>query len=255
MLHAYSLGLVFAIAPALSLGDNKFTEPGPDGAAGQYQSNPVYDIGDRMDMVWDSDFKYMDVILWQDYPAGGNNTSFLVKLEDNTTSTSTVWTVSTDGFSTDVPQGEDLVFYLTLYQNEIDNIQAWSHYFNVSLDSAAASTATTVSATASGAIETGYPTSSATASATGSRLSTGAVAGVANRRVLSDTTAASQLTPETSQPAPPYSSHSPAMMQPHELSVEQKPLDVAEVSGEQASYELPSSQAYGTNIPGLHEAP
>ncbi|KAF4965995.1 hypothetical protein FSARC_6271 [Fusarium sarcochroum] len=278
MMHVYSVCLALATIPALTLADNKFTEPGPDGAASQYQSNPAYDIGDRMEMAWDSNFKYMDLIMFQDYPAGDNNTSFLVKLEDNTASTSRIWTVSTDSFSTDIPKGKDLVFYLTFYQNGIDNIEAWSHYFNVSLDSPAASTALTASATASGTTGTNYPTSSATASASGPGLSTGAVAGVAvgatvggvailgifgflyfrkrqKKQGLGDTTLASQDTPETSQPAPPYSPQPHSAMQPQELAAKQKPPDPAEVSGEQARYELPSSQAYSMSVPGLHEAP
>lgn len=106
-----------------------------------------------------------------------------------------IWTVSTNGFSTDTANNSDAVFYLTLYEFGVNKIVTSSHYFNVTLDSAAASTEaatqTTMSATAavaSSTIESSGPSATETTTQSpestsdeseSSGLSTGAVAGVA----------------------------------------------------------------------------
>ncbi|KAM0496309.1 hypothetical protein ACHAP8_007570 [Fusarium lateritium] len=264
----YALLAVMAIAmtPAFVLGDNKFTEPGPAGKSGDYQKNPVYDIGDQVNLEWEADFKNMDVYILQNYPLGSDGSQQLLKIEDATNYTSTIWTVDTNGFNTDVAKGEDLVFYLALYQNQVDNVRAYSHYFNVSLDSSETTTATaTASETLSTMTSATESSASAETSTTSSSagLSTGAIAGIAVGATIGGLALLAGLgflifrkrqkkqsplgTPETSQTAPPYSP-------PQGHDVKYEPVGPAEVSAEETRHEL-HGQGYSSNVPGLYEAP
>lgn len=116
---------------------------------------------------------------------------------EGTRSTSLIWTVSFNGFSTDVADGESAIFYLALYESGTNTIDATCHYFNVTVptsETTTASTATTVSTN----VGTGKPTPEPDTTTTGSStktstsdsestsdsnsdsgLSTGAVAGIA----------------------------------------------------------------------------
>jgi hypothetical protein len=105
-----------------------------------------------------------------------------------------IWPVSFDAFSTDLKDGEDSVFYFSVYEHGIDQIVSTSHYFNVTFNKEEEQTTTTASArdpTSTSVESTPEPTTTTTTSSTSSGtaetisddndskgLSTGAVAGI-----------------------------------------------------------------------------
>jgi hypothetical protein len=43
-------------------------QPPPSGQTGDFEDNQEYEVGDVIDVQWESDLELMDVWLWQDYP-------------------------------------------------------------------------------------------------------------------------------------------------------------------------------------------
>ena len=75
---------ILAIAGALAAtvkADSKFSRPPGAGPPGDYRDNPSYDVGEKLDVQWDSDLERMDLRLWQDYPAAGGGNSFYYRLK------------------------------------------------------------------------------------------------------------------------------------------------------------------------------
>lgn len=123
----------------------------------------------------------------------------LTGYSENSRSTSLIWDVSFDSFTTDVAKGEEAVFFLAVYLTGSDAYDASSHYFNVSVPDVVTSTTASVTSTAVAGGVTRDPTAvsqSATETATNDPgsdgdkdqngdskddggLSTGAVAGIA----------------------------------------------------------------------------
>ncbi|KAH6985821.1 hypothetical protein BKA56DRAFT_579176 [Ilyonectria sp. MPI-CAGE-AT-0026] len=191
------LGLSLAAFIPTVRSESSFSQPPGPGPAGNYRDNPTYEVGEKIDIQWSSDLETMDLLLWQEYPGAGDSSSFFDRLLVDTRSTSLIWTVSFNGFSTDVADGESAIFYLALYEGGTNTIDITCHYFNVTVPTAettTASTATTVSTN----VSTGKPTpesdttttESSTKTSTSnsestsdsnsdSGLSTGAVAGIA----------------------------------------------------------------------------
>ncbi|KAF4450291.1 Crumbs protein like protein 3 [Fusarium austroafricanum] len=171
--------------------DSSFKTPGGSGST-NFKNNPKYDVGESMNVEWETDLDKTNLLLWQDYPAAGGGTQFFVGLKENTTSTSMIWNVNFGGFSTDIPKGTDAVFHFALYKSGTDDIHATSAFFNVTVpkDEATSATKAPTSALPSPSSSTGTLSETTTGAAaektTGSSsdkdeggLSTGAVAGVA----------------------------------------------------------------------------
>ncbi|EFY95532.1 hypothetical protein X797_008203 [Metarhizium robertsii] len=188
-----------------------FTQPPANGPNANYQDNPVYQQGQKIDVQWKSDLDTMDLFVFQQYPAAGKGVQFLKKLRgrsrchkpapfplstrpssrtnrtpwrhiEGTRSTSLIWTVSLDGLSRNVPRGENAILYFAVLRARSPDRDGTSHYFNVSVPDAASTTAPatqtsdvpTMSTTTSAA--TDVPASSGESSP---GLSRGGVAGVA----------------------------------------------------------------------------
>ncbi|KJK87876.1 hypothetical protein H633G_08296 [Metarhizium anisopliae BRIP 53284] len=160
-----------------------FTQPPANGPNANYQDNPVYQQGQKIDVQWKSDLDTMDLFVFQQYPAAGKGVQFLKKLREGTRSTSLIWTVSLDGLSRNVPRGENAILYFAVLRARSPDRDGGSHYFNVSVPDAASTTAPatqtsdvpTMSTTTPAA--TDVPASSGESSSPG--LSRGGVAGVA----------------------------------------------------------------------------
>jgi hypothetical protein len=68
--------LLAALAVAAVQATSTFQLPGGPGPAGNYRDNPVYDVGENIDIQWTSDLDYMDLYMWQDYPTPGDGTAY-----------------------------------------------------------------------------------------------------------------------------------------------------------------------------------
>ncbi|KAH7136880.1 hypothetical protein B0J13DRAFT_81994 [Dactylonectria estremocensis] len=185
-------GLVGVLLGALVAGvrsDASFVLPPSGGPAYNYQDNPTYKVGKTISVEWTSDLSSMDIVIWQQYPAGIG--SGFVRLVDHTTRLSIDWEVSLEGFNTTVDDGEQVILYMGMYETGDTNLAATSHYFNVTVPEDSTTTSATQSATSTGT-GTGTSTSAASATTTGaettsasaeptsddSGLSTGAIAGI-----------------------------------------------------------------------------
>ncbi|KAH6889648.1 hypothetical protein B0T10DRAFT_38069 [Thelonectria olida] len=181
-----SLLFGFALFWDRAIAETSFSQPPSSGPANNFQDNPTYKVGEKIDLQWSSNLTSMDLVLWQQYPAKSANDFYYDYLLRDSRSTSLIWTIDMTGFSSDVAKGQSAIFYLAIYEAGVTNMDASSHYFNVTLDDTATSTTTAASATKSA----GKPTTSAaeaettTASSDNSDsgsdgLATGAIAGIA----------------------------------------------------------------------------
>ncbi|KAI8667128.1 hypothetical protein LRP88_01119 [Fusarium phalaenopsidis] len=180
--------IILSSFAAKVLGDTQFVTPGSAGSD-SWRNNPGFDVGESMNVEWETDLDETNLLLWQDYPPAGGGTQFFFQYRENTTSTSYIWKVGFDGFSTDVKRGEDAVFHWTLYAaGGTTDAVANSQAFNVTVPNDESSTTTRTQTHTSGASPTSATTSSTeeptsepteTSTNDSSSLSTGAVAGIA----------------------------------------------------------------------------
>jgi hypothetical protein len=63
-----TLVLVFATCLISVRSESVFVQPPPSGQTGDFEDNQEYEVGDVIDVQWESDLELMDVWLWQDYP-------------------------------------------------------------------------------------------------------------------------------------------------------------------------------------------
>ncbi|KID94097.1 hypothetical protein MAJ_09936, partial [Metarhizium majus ARSEF 297] len=161
-----------------------FTQPPANGPNANYQDNPVYQQGQKIDVQWKSDLDTMDLFVFQQYPAAGKGVQFLKKLREGTRSTSLIWTVSLDGLSRNVPRGENAILYFAVLRARSPDRDGTSHYFNVSVPDAASTTASATQTSTTTSAATDVPSHAATPEPASSGesspgLSRGGVAGVA----------------------------------------------------------------------------
>lgn len=179
-------GLLVALISGVH-SQSSFVLPPNAGPANNYQDNPSYQVGKTINVEWSADLSSMDVVIWQQYPTSSDSDGF-VRLVDHTTLLSIDWKVSLKGFQTNVSEGEQVILYIGLYETGQTNLNASSHYFNVTVPSSytTLSTSTSTSATATGTADAVSTTTEATTTAasaeatkdSNSKLSTGAVAGI-----------------------------------------------------------------------------
>ncbi|KAF4981264.1 hypothetical protein FZEAL_2890 [Fusarium zealandicum] len=163
--------------------DSVFIQPGGPGAAGDYRYGLTYEVGEIMEVQWDSDIEIMDIVVFQDYPkTETEGEAYYVNLK-----------VSMDGFT--AAKGEGTVFYMALYESGSTEWATTAHYFNVTntsdnetvttsavSETTASMLSTNVPAPTSDAIESATSTAeadSASKSESEPGLSTGAVVGIA----------------------------------------------------------------------------
>ncbi|KAK7408870.1 hypothetical protein QQX98_008931 [Neonectria punicea] len=166
--------------------DSSFVTPPNGGPAGNYQDNPSYDLGETINVEWQTNLSSIDIVIWQQYPTSPASSN-MVYLIDHTTSTSKKWKVSLDGLLSNVTEGEQAILYLALYETGNTNFDATCHYFNVTIPASVTTSATTATSTSESTSTSQASRASATsASATAdsddgssSGLGTGAVAGIA----------------------------------------------------------------------------
>ncbi|KIL95999.1 hypothetical protein FAVG1_00738 [Fusarium avenaceum] len=189
MLAILPLTVLLGSFIARAAADTSFVTPGGSGSTG-WKNNPSYEVDESMNVEWTTDLEETNLLLWQDYPAAGGGTQFFLQLRENTTSTSFIWQVSFNGFSTRVNKGEDAVFHFSLFKSGTNDIFANSAAFNVTVpqdeETSAASTVEPSPTPTNSATETTTKSSTETESTTEAAasnkdegLSTGAVAGIA----------------------------------------------------------------------------
>ncbi|KAH7193325.1 uncharacterized protein B0J16DRAFT_75917 [Fusarium flagelliforme] len=255
--------------------DTSFITPGGSGTSG-WKNNPSYDVDESMNVEWQTDLEMTNLLLWQDYPSAGGGTQFFIGLKENTTSTSFIWQVSFNGFSTEVKDGEDAVFHFSLFKSGTNDIVANSQTFNVTVpkDVTTTSAATTVAPSptpTNDATETTTDASAETttdaASSEDKGISTGAVAGIAVgatlggiavlggigfllwrhfRKGAGSTVAAGGYAPPSEMPTGPQ--HQP-VQEYYKPPDQQAP---AEMAGQPWIH---PQQGYNQGPGGLHEAP
>ncbi|KAK6218338.1 hypothetical protein QIS74_06218 [Colletotrichum tabaci] len=196
------LGILYPATLARS--ENRFRRPPGPGPTGDYRDNPVYSLGDEIDLQWETSFKAVDVVLWQQQPKGNTKPAFS-KLAVNSKAKSLVWTVGYAGFPSNHNPELSPVYFVQLLKTGETTGNVTSHYFNITKPASTTSfssssvsrtlslqpsstpstPATTTPATLAlgPAITTSSPSSpSATTTATPAsedRLSSGTVAGIA----------------------------------------------------------------------------
>ncbi|KAJ0320190.1 hypothetical protein COL5a_009815 [Colletotrichum fioriniae] len=162
-LAVFLFGVVF---PACTRSENRFRRPPGPGPAGDFRDNPVYTLGDNIDLQWEMDLKNIDLIVWQQQPTGNIKGPYakLAYLSQ--------------------------VYFLQLFKTGQSGSSATSHYFNITepdststLSTLQSATATTTALALASATSTSTPDSSPAQTPTTptdeDQLSSTAVAGIA----------------------------------------------------------------------------
>ncbi|UQC84407.1 uncharacterized protein CLUP02_09904, partial [Colletotrichum lupini] len=187
VMHILAVLLFGVVFPACARSENRFRRPPGPGPAGDFRDNPVYTLGDNIDLQWEMDLKNIDLILWQQQPTGNVKGPY-AKLASNSTVKSLVWTVSYAGFPSTMNPDLSQVYFLQLFKTGQSGSSATSHYFNITEpDSTSTSTSSATATTTALALASATPTStpdsspaqSPTAPADEDQLSSTAVAGIA----------------------------------------------------------------------------
>lgn len=118
---------------------NYFIQPPPmmSGTAGDYSQDTVYNVGDVLNLEFDTSYDAVDIRLWQD---GNTNSVFITQDHDTSSCTECdwPWTVSLENYDTD--NGD--AFFFCIYQAG-ENSPFLSRYFNISDNTSAAPTTVT----------------------------------------------------------------------------------------------------------------
>ncbi|TQN66700.1 hypothetical protein CSHISOI_08735, partial [Colletotrichum shisoi] len=123
------LGILYPAALARS--ENRFRRPPGPGPTGDYRDNPVYTLGDEIDLQWETSFKAVDVVLWQQQQPRGNTKSPFSKLAVNSKAKSLVWTVGYAGFPSSHDPELSPVYFVQLFKTGETTGNVTSHYFNI----------------------------------------------------------------------------------------------------------------------------
>ncbi|KAK1529558.1 hypothetical protein CPAR01_11870 [Colletotrichum paranaense] len=175
-MHILAVLLFGVVFPACARSENRFRRPPGPGPAGDFRDNPVYTLGDNIDLQWEMDLKNIDLILWQQQPTGNLKGPY-AKLASNSTVKSLVWTVGYAGFPSTMNPDLSQVYFLQLFKTGQSGSSATSHYFNITEpDSTSTSTSSATATTTALALASAQ---SPTAPADEDQLSSTAVAGIA----------------------------------------------------------------------------
>ncbi|KAK2039317.1 hypothetical protein LZ31DRAFT_598922 [Colletotrichum somersetense] len=95
--------------------DGRFrSSPGMPDPRGAYRDNPVYAVGDSVELRWETSFEAADLVLWQEQPDGGDARPAFATLAVGAKARSVTWTVGYDGFPAHHDPGLSQVYYLEL---------------------------------------------------------------------------------------------------------------------------------------------
>ncbi|GKT94952.1 hypothetical protein Ct61P_12802 [Colletotrichum tofieldiae] len=133
------LGILY---PICARSENRFRRPPGPGPTGDYRDNPVYTLGDKIDLQWEMNLESMDLVLWQQQPNGSMKPAYA-----RLAAKSLVWTVGYDGFPSHHDPDISPVYFLQLFRAGETAGSATSHYFNITGPAGTTSTRSTRTAT------------------------------------------------------------------------------------------------------------
>lgn len=165
MMRLLTLLLLGILYPAtLARSENRFRRPPGPGPTGDYRDNPVYTLGDEIDLQWETSFKAVDVVLWQQQPKGNTKSAFSrlagesfllsyppprlprensclsefvisgltrLQIKVNSKAKSLVWTVGYAGFPSNHDPELSPVYFVQLFKTGETTGNVTSHYFNI----------------------------------------------------------------------------------------------------------------------------
>ncbi|KAH7127408.1 hypothetical protein EDB81DRAFT_907685 [Dactylonectria macrodidyma] len=184
MLLGLALAVLVPIVQPLTL----FDTPGSGGLSGVYRDNPLYTVGEDMNILWNTDLDKTDLYVFLRYPTESPSHAYDV-LKENSASTSMIWTVNLKNhFSWNFSEGDVAILYFGIFATGNNTVDGYSHYFNVTVPLSVTSTTSTNTATASvETTETELPITAvagiSVASTLGAVLMVGALAFLAWRRI------------------------------------------------------------------------
>lgn len=75
-----TLAIFLSVFVANVVGLTNFTQPPASGPDANYQDNPVYQEGQKIDVQWRTNLDTFDLLLFQQYPSPGKGVQYLKKL-------------------------------------------------------------------------------------------------------------------------------------------------------------------------------
>ncbi|KAJ4312144.1 hypothetical protein N0V84_010080 [Fusarium piperis] len=185
-------GLVL-LAAAFVHCETVFQRPPGPGPNRDYRDDPIYELGQEIDLIWEMDFEEASIVIWQqDIDKVFGDKSFYAQVIQNTKSTRYTWKVTYDGFPVDHDPTLSNVYFFQLFDTAGNATPITCHYFNITETTTKKSTtsAATTSATktaSSKTFATSTPSVTAEKAAATSQveengdggLSSGAIAGIA----------------------------------------------------------------------------
>ncbi|RSL46930.1 hypothetical protein CEP53_010133 [Fusarium sp. AF-6] len=182
---------LFLLAAACVHCETVFQRPPGPGPNRDYRDDPIYELGQEIDLIWEMDFEEASIVIWQqDINKVFGDKSYYAEVIQNTKSTRYTWKVTYDGFPVDHDPKLSNVYFFQLFDTTGNVTPITCHYFNITdpkttSTSSAATTGTTT--TASKTFTTRTPSVTAEKAAATSQveedgekgLSNGAIAGIA----------------------------------------------------------------------------
>ncbi|RSL94958.1 hypothetical protein CEP52_012325 [Fusarium oligoseptatum] len=181
----------FLLAAACVHSETVFQRPPGPGPNRDYRDDPIYELGQEIDLIWEMDFEEASIVIWQqDINKVFGDKSYYAEVIQNTKSTRYTWKVTYDGFPVDHDPKLSNVYFFQLFDTTGNATPITCHYFNITdpkttSTSSAATTSTTT--TASKTFTTRTPSVTAEKVAATSQveedgekgLSNGAITGIA----------------------------------------------------------------------------
>ncbi|OLN96896.1 hypothetical protein CCHL11_02462 [Colletotrichum chlorophyti] len=118
--------------------ETRFLRPPGPGPLEDYRDNPVFELGEKIDLQWETDLKAVDLLVWQQQPNPSSKTVF-ARLASSYKSKSLVWTVNYKGFPSSHDPELSEVYFLQLFKYGDTAVNMTSHYFNITQPAAPAS--------------------------------------------------------------------------------------------------------------------
>ncbi|KAM6535661.1 hypothetical protein FALCPG4_005210 [Fusarium falciforme] len=142
------LGLVLLAAACVHC-ETVFQRPPGPGPNRDYRDDPIYELGQEIDLIWEMDFEEASIVIWQqDVNKIFGDKSYYAEVIQNTKSTRYTWMVTYDGFSVDHDPTLSNVYFFQLFDTAGNATPITCHYFNItdpkttSITSAATTSAT-----------------------------------------------------------------------------------------------------------------
>ncbi|KAF7556400.1 hypothetical protein G7Z17_g1457 [Cylindrodendrum hubeiense] len=116
-------------------GETRFLRPPDSGPTRDYRDNPIYEIGQKLDIQWEMDYENASIIVQQEDAynnlPGDKWADIITNAEAVPDRTNFTWTVSLNNFSDGFDKTLSNVYYLRLFDisGKVGGID--SHYFNI----------------------------------------------------------------------------------------------------------------------------